>query len=484
MSTKSLFTKNYFLFIGVIVLCFSLLFVFTFLMRSVNLSKERDIPPHHETFSFLLRASGNPIETMKKYRESSQGENAMPLDLVDKEGKSLIDGQMALPRPLTPEEVTDLSQGLPVSFRPNLTGPPEAFITALKDADNYTENYLVAKFGPRKMIPGKRLPRGPFGGPPPFLFFSSLLSFSLCILISVGIALLIFLANYSRQAKAATAVLDRMKHGDLKARMTSRKFDELAPLTQAFNQMADEVESLVESLKRSDKARRSMLQDLAHDLRTPLASLRVFLETLSTSGNKMTEEKRQEVLQISLGEISYFSELVEDLLFLAQISEPKYSLETNNVDLGRVIQDQVILFQNQFPQLKVRFSGDLKAANKVPGSEQLIIRLVKNALANACSFARSEVQISLQQVPGKVEVVVSDDGPGFNPDNIAEFGTKKASRKLSRSAQGARISVGIGSVIMREIAVLHGGSLAAANKMNGEAVAGAKVQFSFKTDGT
>ena len=408
----------------------------------------------------------------------------MPLDLVDNTGKSLIDGSQTLHRALTADEIADLAQGLPVSFRPSMTGPPAAFITALKD----TDSYLVAKFGPRpaggKLGPGKRLPRGPFGGPPPFLFFSSLLSFTLCILISVGIALLIFLANYNRQAKAATAVLDRMKHGDLKARMTSRKFDELAPLTQAFNQMADEVESLVESLKRSDKARRSMLQDLAHDLRTPLASLRVFLETLANSGNKITEEKRQEVLQISLGEISYFSELVEDLLFLAQISEPKYSLETNNVDLSRVIQDQVTLFQNQYPQLKVRFTGDSKEPNKVPGSEQLIIRLMKNALANACSFAKSAVQIRLVQTDGKIKVVIEDDGPGFNPDSIAEFGFKKASRKLSKSAQGARISVGIGSVIMREIAVLHGGSLVAANKMNGGAVAGAKVQFSFKTDGT
>jgi signal transduction histidine kinase len=257
--------------------------------------------------------------------------------------------------------------------------------------------------------------------------------------------------------------------------MPQGKLDEVAPLVLAFNHMADEVQRLVENLRRSDQSRRQMLQDLAHDLRTPLASLKTFLETMVSDGERLTPARRQEIMRLCLSEVDYFSNLVEDLLFLAQITEPKYAKTVETIDLQEELKSQMHVFRERHPSLN--FEVHVPAGAALLGSQRLVTRMLRNALSNACSFAKTRVSIQVAENENELRVVFLDDGPGFSEKALQEFGHKKASREISGGADQKRISVGIGSLIMCEIASLHGGSAVAENRLENGLVKGAQVTF-------
>lgn len=478
MIAKPLFRKNYFLFVGIFLLVFALFLVFDFMSRSINrsINRERMVPPHHEMVEGLLDASGDPLKTLKEFRETNGDREFMQMDIVRADGKSALDGTDVLTEPLTGEELAKLSAGETI-FQNREQGPP-ALVSALKAPDLFVTTRPRHRGAPGGAPPG---PGGPGFGPPPGPPIFVILSFFACICISVGIALLVFFSNYRKRAEESLVVLNALKSGDLTARMPTGKLDELAPLTSAFNHMADEIQRLFETLRKSDEARRRLLQDLAHDLRTPLASLRTFVETLQESGDRLTAEKRGEILQLCRGEIDYFSNLVEDLLFLAQITEPKYTLEHHAVDLHAEVEAQVQVFRNRSPQIGFTVDDRTSRTPVVQGSPKLIARLLRNALSNSAHHARAAVRVILvEDSAGLIRVTVEDDGPGFSPKALEEFGIKKGSRVLSDEGGAKKISVGIGSVIMREITQLHGGTLRAENRVDGAGrAAGARIEISF-----
>ena len=478
MVAKPLFRKNYFLFTGIILLCFSLYTVFSFLIHSISRDMDRQekmTPPPQVMLAKLLQASGDPVRTLQKLKKDEGDHLVMKIDLVDASGKSLVDGNQALPVPLTEVQLAELEKGQAVAEPPPGQGPPETVISRL-DQDG---QFLVVHphFGDH--FPGGFPPpgmggHGPPRGLPPF-FFTSLISFLVCIFISVGIALLIFFSNYRKRAQEALSVLDSMKSGDLGVRMPTGKLDELAPLTQAFNQMADEVQRLVVSVRKSDQSRRQLLQDLAHDLRTPLASLRTFMELLSESEAEISEKKRKEIYQLCLSEVVYYSSLVEDLLFLAQISEPQYVLGSEHIDLVNEMQNQVAVFKARFPGLHFKLDFNATENFQIEGSLKLISRLFRNAFENSAGFAAKQLEIKIEHNGDFIQIALRDDGPGFSEKALKEFGFKKASREITGPHNQKRISVGIGSVIMREISQLHLGSMQAENIIGNGQIKGAQV---------
>lgn len=461
MIIKPLFRKNFFIFASS-ALVFIMIAVFTtWIMTSFE--RDRMFARPAQMNRALLKAFGpDPFVALEKLREFSKETNHDQHDLIDAQGVSLVTHQSLLPRPLNEEQLQQLAKDKSISFERHLRpGPPPLVITETETAGVF----LLSRMGP------------PPGKPPvgPVVLIGSLIFF---VLISIGLALVYQFSKYRVRAEEAFAVLSSLRDGKLSARMPERKYDELSPLVGAFNQMAGDIEIMVDQLRRADHARRQLLQDLAHDLRTPLTSLKTFLETMQFSSAKLTEEKRQEILALCFSEVEYFGKLVEDLLFLAQITEPKYSLGTEHLDLRERVSDQLTVFKQRYPQ--IQFESEIVGSEfMITGSAKLIDRMLRNAFENSCSFARHVINIHLESSVKEIKISIIDDGPGFSEKTLAEFGTKKASRVFTGDPEHKRISVGIGSVIMKEIAILHSGNLHAENIVNNGSVQGAKVSFWF-----
>lgn len=226
--------------------------------------------------------------------------------------------------------------------------------------------------------------------------------------------------------------------------------------------MADEIEHLIDSLRKSESVRRDLLRELAHDLRTPIASLKSLIETARSSA--VAPGKRDELLATADREIDYFAGLVDDLLFLGRVSEPRYKSTLIEFDLTDLIDSEAEAVGARYS--KVNF--DLSSTPEQIFFESdigLVRRLVRNALENAFSFACTRVSVALEQNESGISILIQDDGKGFSEESLKNFGQRKFSRAVEHS-NGRRISIGLGSVIMKSIVEAFRGKLVPCNLSN------------------
>jgi K+-sensing histidine kinase KdpD len=299
----------------------------------------------------------------------------------------------------------------------------------------------------------------------------------------VGISLFLFFRSMSEKVALADFVIGELQKGNLKARFPIHRMDEMGQAMARFNKMADEIERLVEQLRNVERSRIRLLQDLAHDLRTPVASLKNLLSTLQKTCKSAEHDLQRELLSLSLQEVEYFERLIEDLLLLAQVSEPRYHADQDTVSVLELVESEAdgLSARSETEKSGKEVSVEAKADSHgclVSGDTQLLRRMFRNALENAYSFARSDVRVVIDS-PSEDELRISirDDGPGMSEEVLKSFGERRVSRALNKSV-GNRLSVGLGSVIMRTVAEVHGGKVHARNRKNELGrVEGAEIQI-------
>ena len=320
--------------------------------------------------------------------------------------------------------------------------------------------------------------RNPFRGP---LFLTQGIFTFATVVIALFFALSITFIYLRKKSEEARDVLLRLERGDLKARFEVKPFDEFGGLIVDFNRMANEIERLVNRVRETESARSNLLSELGHDLRTPLTSLTTSFETLKFHFNKMTPSDRNEIFTMITAEVEYFKELLEKLMTIAELDEPHYKKSTEVIDLNRLVQQEIRFRQsNNGANKEWSFSaegpGEVQA--DVLGDPHLLLRLLKNALDNASRYAKTKVHVTLHDRGDDIEVSVSDDGPGMDKASLAAFGKRQDRRKRREESAGLNFSLGLGSVIMRTIAELHGGRLEVANIETQNGVSGAVVKVS------
>lgn len=312
--------------------------------------------------------------------------------------------------------------------------------------------------------PGDFGPRGP--GMAPFVILV------VTILMGAGAALVLIYRSFDGMVGLADHVISELQKGNLKARFPVTRKDEIGQAMMRFNTMADEIERLVERVRDVERSRMSLLQDLAHDLRTPVASLRTLLETVTVQKDKLSSETQDEILRLAQSEVLYFQHLVEDLLFLARVGEPRYQVGKDVVDLGALVQEEAhnANSRSESSATGVSVTAEVQPqfedqSLKVSGEAHLLRRMLRNAIENAKSFAGSKVVVrAVASGEGRISVLIDDDGPGFKPEMIESFGERRFSRRIEEGPHQGRISIGLGSVIIKTVAKAHGGDVRASNE--------------------
>jgi signal transduction histidine kinase len=357
-------------------------------------------------------------------------------------------------------------------------GPPmprQKAVIKLKDVIADAKKYYLLVMPPKMMEPQGMARLMPILG---------IGSVVLSLLIGVGITIFVIYLSVRKKVLEADTVISELHKGNLKARFAVGRDDEFGQAMMRFNKMAEEIEHLVNHLKNVEVSRRKLLQELAHDLRTPIASLKTLIETLDENQTKLDSKTKAELLSLSSKEVNYFARLVEDLLILSQVDEPKYSVHNSGVAIGQLLQDEIYDIELKNPTKNIHFKSDFaEGLPLVQGDAKLLKRMVRNGLENSVSFSHKELWIILSDLgDGGYGITITDDGPGFRSEELSHFGERRLTRQLSEGAQGGRVSVGLGSVIMKKICEVHGGQLKAANRINESgSVTGATVSFEFSS---
>ncbi|HEX5752080.1 MAG TPA: HAMP domain-containing sensor histidine kinase [Archangium sp.] len=332
-----------------------------------------------------------------------------------------------------------------VSFRPfGLVA--EEVVTRL---DTPEPRYLVARFEPRGASWRTRTLR---------------VTIPVLAAVTSGFLSLLFTFVYlRRKSREAREVLARMEQGDLKARFRVKHFDEVGSLMLDFNRMATEIERLVARIEETERTRAALLQELSHDLRTPLMSLRASADTLVQCAGELSEAHRRELLGVLQSELAYFSSLLEELFFIARMGEPRYKRTTERIDLRELLGAELQAARTQEATSPRSLSWVLELPGEgeslvMSGDPRLIRRLFRNALDNAARFARGRVSVSVSAGAEALSVRIVDDGPGMPAEQLARFGEVRSRRTVVEEGPVLRVSLGLGSVIMRTILELHRGS--------------------------
>jgi signal transduction histidine kinase len=230
--------------------------------------------------------------------------------------------------------------------------------------------------------------------------------------------------------------------------------DELQRWAITTNETLDRLEAAVSRY-------RGFVDDAAHELRSPLASL---LSTLEVAAAHPDRADLPSVVGTALAEARRLQRLTDDLLLLARLDRPA-PVHTRVVDLDALAAEQVAERRFAGTGPHVRLST---VESRVLGDEGQLERVLRNLLDNATRFAHREVQVTLARRDGWVELEVADDGPGIPADDRARVFDRFT--RLDPSRDTLYGGTGLGLAIARDIVRGHGGRIEVADSRAGARV--------------
>lgn len=325
-------------------------------------------------------------------------------------------------------------------------GPGQFLRTTMKAGDGHTYVLVIE-------LPPEHIFFGPHGIPFLGILIAVLSSGLVCFVLAR------YLTSPVMRLRAAT---QRLADGDLKARAgvpNSRNHDEMSELLRDFDRMAERLENLV-------NAQSHLLNDISHELRSPLARLNVALEL---ARQRSGAEAHSALERIDL-ESNRLNQLIGRLLTIARL-ESGAELRRSPIQLSEIVSEisKDAAFEAQYRNCVV----DCVVADEctVLGDPSLLHSAIENVVRNATRYTNegTDVQVRLGQEQGptgpEAAVRVTDSGPGVPEDAL-----KKLFRPFYRidDARGRGTGgVGLGLAITERAVRLHGGSVRAVNRPQG-----------------
>jgi signal transduction histidine kinase len=218
--------------------------------------------------------------------------------------------------------------------------------------------------------------------------------------------------------------------------------DEIERLAHTMNAMLARLEDSAEQQRR-------FVADASHELRTPVARMRMLLEV----DRHGADADQNRTIAEALDDVVEMQAILDDLLFLARVDAGRAKRPCAPIDLDAVIETSAADVN------PVDIVMDMSGVRPfvVDGDEHQLGRLVRNLLANAVRHATSRIGVATSVDGGVVRLVVDDDGPGIPPDQRERVFDRFVRLDDARAAGSG--GTGLGLAIARDIVRLHGGSI-------------------------
>lgn len=276
-------------------------------------------------------------------------------------------------------------------------------------------------------------------------------------LVAASAALLVALVLSRRLVSplvALTQAVRRMGRGELDQRVDPKGGDEIAYLGHAFNEMAQNV-------GRLEALRRKLNADLAHEIRTPLTTIRGYLEGIEDG----VIENSPESWDVLSREVQRLMRLVNDLQELSKAEAPLWRLEY--IDVRKLLEEIVEVSSSTAKRKGVQMSIVAQRSFVVRGSRDTLKRAFYNMVNNAIQYTpagrsiRIHVEVDPQSRMGTISI--ADNGVGINDADIPFIFERFYRADTSRSdTEGG---TGIGLAISKEIIEAHQGSIAVSSEV-------------------
>jgi signal transduction histidine kinase len=276
-------------------------------------------------------------------------------------------------------------------------------------------------------------------------------------LVLIGLAGWWVARGVARPVEALRSTAQRFADGELSARVDSRwhRNDELGQLARDFNAMAERIEALVAH-------DRGVLQDLSHEVRSPLARLQVILDLAQHSATPAEAEVH---FLHAEREIARLDRMTGEMLALARLKGDLPGMESEPVELGPLLEECVATLRVTADERQVELRLTHGGGAVVRGSVALLRRAIENLIANAIKFSPQggRVRIELRTRGDRAIVEVRDHGPGVPAQELELLFRPFFRGSNARLAEGH----GLGLTLVQRVAKAHDGGVRAENAQGG-----------------
>jgi two-component system sensor histidine kinase MtrB len=259
-----------------------------------------------------------------------------------------------------------------------------------------------------------------------------------------------------RPLTSVSTAATELAAGRLDTRLEASEDPDLRPISSSFNDMA---QSLQDRIERDGR----FASDVSHELRSPLMTLAASIEVMNNQRDELPERARA-ALDLMVGDIDRFQQLVEDLLEISRFDAGVVRLELEEVHLAELVMQAVS--HSTESDVPVELDAEL-AGVVVQADKRRIVRVIANLLDNAAKYGGGATSVGLRRVDDGVQIMVEDRGPGV-PEEDRSLIFDRFSRGAVAGRRGGTEGVGLGLALVAEHVNLHGGKVWVEGRSDGE----------------
>jgi signal transduction histidine kinase len=278
---------------------------------------------------------------------------------------------------------------------------------------------------------------------------SALLKAGIAAILAAGAVSWLVSQQVTRPLRQVAAASHHIAEGHFEQRIPQRRKDELGELIGSFNHMAAR-------LAETETMRQQLIADVSHELKTPLASIKGYMEGLQDGVIAATPE----TFEIIHHEADRLQRLVYDLQELSRVEAGAFHLDRHPADLGPVVSAVAARLSPQYADKNVTLVSDPPSAlPKVLADQDRVEQVLTNLLGNALQYTPTGgcVKVSLTPIDSMLRVSVQDTGLGLTSEDLTRIFQRfyRVDKSRSRRSGGS----GIGLTIARHLVEAHGGQI-------------------------
>ena len=276
----------------------------------------------------------------------------------------------------------------------------------------------------------------------------------------VAVILTFFVSrHFTRPLINMSQVALRMGHGDFSARIQLDRKDEIGQLAQALNFMASQLDTL-------ERNRQDFLSNVSHELRTPLTSIRGFIQGILD--DTIPSENRLSYLARVFAETGRLSQIIDDLLALAQLRSGRFQFNWKDIDPKGVLEEVIEMLTPLAAEKGVTLNFTGGSESRTLTADRLrLSQVFTNVIDNAIKFspARGEVEINAGWEADSFKISVADEGPGIPQEELPHVFERfyMGSSSSEYEHQGTGLGLAISKLLVEE----HGGTITVRNRSSG-----------------
>lgn len=291
----------------------------------------------------------------------------------------------------------------------------------------------------------------------------TLVSFMLVTVIAtICFFIIYFLLFIKRIVKDMTYISDRIidiADGKSDEKIIIERQDEIGEIAGRINEMTEQINQLIKSERDALQSNKDLIACVAHDLRTPITSVKGYLD-LALDTKHYDLEQRQKYVRIAQTKANRLEYLIHDLFNYTKLTSGKITLHRSKIDLVQLVEQMVEefypLFQEEELECTTKYNISYLEMNM---DGELIARAVQNLLSNAIKYGKDgkHVYVELECLEQEVQIRVTNYGLVIPEESIKHLFDKFYRVERSRNVKTG--GTGLGLNIAQEIVHLHGGRI-------------------------